>query len=471
MTSQLLGELVSDAALPSAVVRGDGQISIGGVTHDSRQVRDGAMFCCIRGGTSDGHSFAAAAVEAGAAALLVDHPLDLPVAQVVVPDTRRAMGLLAASFWQHPSRSLVLVGVTGTNGKTTTTQLIAAILAEAGMPTGVIGTLTGKYTTPESPDLQAQLAQFVQDGKRAVVMEVSSHALALHRVAGCRFAMAVFTNLGRDHLDLHGSVERYFAAKASLFESDLSERGVANVDDPHGQLLVDGAGIPMKGFSKQELADLVITPTSHSYRWRDQSVRVGMGGAFNAMNSLAAATAASELGVEPEVIARGLAAAGTVPGRFEPVHAGQVFDVIVDFAHTPDGLREALTAARAAASGGRVIAVFGCGGDRDREKRPEMGAVAAELADHVVVTSDNPRSEDPQEIINAIIQGVPGDYRDHVVSEPDRRRAFAAAFQVAGAGDVIVIAGKGHESTQTIGDLVVPFDDRVVARELLEAAP
>jgi UDP-N-acetylmuramoyl-L-alanyl-D-glutamate--2,6-diaminopimelate ligase len=318
--------------------------------------------------------------------------------------------------------------------------------------------------------LQARLASFVADGKRAVVMEVSSHALTLHRVAGCRFTMAVFTNLGRDHLDLHGTVERYFAAKASLFEPGLSDRGVANIDDLHGRLLVDGAGIPMQGFSSAELDDLVVTPTEHSYTWRGQHVRVGIGGAFNAMNSLAAATVGAALGLEPAIVAEGLASSGPVPGRFEPVAAGQPFSVIVDFAHTPDGLREALAAARASADGGRVIAVFGCGGDRDREKRPEMGAVAAELADHVVVTSDNPRSEDPVEIINAIIQGVPGDYRDRVVSEPDRRRAFAAAFQVAGAGDVVVIAGKGHETTQTIGDQVVPFDDRAVARELLEAA-
>ena len=470
MAPRLLGELVTDAALPSAVVRGDASVAITDVTHDSRQVRVGTLFCCVPGATVDGHQFAAGAVQAGAAALLVDHPLDLPVPQVVVADTRRAMGYLAAACWGHPSQSLLLVGVTGTNGKTTTTSLIAAVLEAGGLPTGVIGTLTGKHTTPESPELQARLAAFVAEGKRAVVMEVSSHALTLHRVAGCRFAIAVFTNLGRDHLDLHGTVERYFAAKAALFEPDLSDRGVANVDDLHGRLLVDGAGIPMQGFSAADLDDLVVTPTSHSYTWRGQAVRVGIGGAFNAMNSLAAATVGAALGLEPAVVAAGLAGSGTVPGRFEPVDAGQPFSVIVDFAHTPDGLREALSAARAAAAGGRVIAVFGCGGDRDREKRPEMGAVASELADHVVVTSDNPRSEDPLAIINAIIQGVPGDYRDRVVSEPDRRRAFAAAFQVAGAGDVVVIAGKGHETTQTIGDLVVPFDDRAVARELLEAA-
>jgi UDP-N-acetylmuramoyl-L-alanyl-D-glutamate--2,6-diaminopimelate ligase len=226
----------------------------------------------------------------------------------------------------------------------------------------------------------------------------------------------------------------------------------------------------MEGFGAADLLDLVVTPVEHSYTWRGQRVRVAIGGAFNAMNSLAAATAAATLGVPLASIADGLSTAQSVPGRFEPVRAGQAFDVIVDFAHTPDGLRAALDAARAAGTGGRVISVFGCGGDRDRDKRPEMGEVAAALSDHVVVTSDNPRSEDPLEIINAVIAGVPADYRDRVVTEPDRRRAFAMAFQVAQPGDVVVIAGKGHETTQTIGDEVIPFDDRAVARELLEAA-
>ncbi len=467
---RLLGDLLTDAALPTAVLRGEPTVVVSGVTHDSRQVVDGSLFCCVRGSTTDGHDHAAAAVAAGATALLVDHPLDVAVSQMLVGDTRVAMGHLAAAFWGHPSRSLTLVGVTGTNGKTTTTSLISSVLETAGMSPGTIGTLTGRHTTPEAPDLQAQLAEFVREGKRSVVMEVSSHALLLHRVVGCHFALAVFTNLGRDHLDLHGTVERYFAAKALLFEPALSDRGIANTDDMHGRLLVDAAPIPMEGFSSADVHDLVVSPSEHTYTWRGQSIRVGIGGAFNAMNSLAAATAGVALGIDVEVVAAGLRAAPTVPGRFEPVHAGQAFDVIVDFAHTPDGLREALGAARSAVEGGRVIVVFGCGGDRDRDKRPEMGAVAAEHADHVIVTSDNPRSEDPLEIVNAVMAGVPADYRDRVVTEPDRRRAFAMAFQTASPGDVVVIAGKGHETTQTIGTQVLPFDDRAVARELLEAA-
>ena len=467
--ARTLAEILAGAALPADLRRGSADAVVTGVVHDSRSVAPGSLFCCIRGGTVDGHTFAAGAVAAGAVALLVDHELPLDVAQVVVPDTRAAMGPLAASFHGNPSDSLTMVGITGTNGKTTTTMLVAAILEHAGIPTGVIGTLTGTRTTPEGPELQAQLAGFLADGKRAVVMEVSSHALALHRVDGCRFDVAVFTNLGRDHLDLHGTMERYFAAKALLFEPSLSDLGVVNGDDLYGRLLVDAAPIPMRPFSQAELHDLWVTPTAHAYTWRGLRVEVAIGGSFNAMNSLAAATAASALGLADDVIADGLRAARPVPGRFEPIDAGQPFSVIVDYAHTPDGLREALAAARTA-SNGRVIAVFGCGGDRDREKRPEMGAVAAELADQVIVTSDNPRSEDPLEIINAVLQGVPGDYRDRVVSEPDRRRAFASAFQAAQPGDVVVIAGKGHETTQTIGREVLPFDDRQVARELLEAA-
>jgi UDP-N-acetylmuramoyl-L-alanyl-D-glutamate--2,6-diaminopimelate ligase len=341
------------------------------------------------------------------------------------------------------------------------------VLAHAGRQTGTIGTLTGAYTTPEAPQLQRRLAEFVAQGCSAVVMEVSSHALALFRVAGCRFDVAVFTNLGRDHLDLHGTVERYFAAKATLFTPGLSDRAVVNVDDVHGRLLMDVAEVPTEAFSIDDVDDLYVGVTSHTYRWRGQHVAVGIGGGFNVMNSLAAATACASLGIAPAVIAAGLHDAATVPGRFEPVRAGQPFDVIVDFAHTPDGLREALRAARPSADGARLTVVFGCGGDRDRAKRPEMGAVAVELADLVVVTSDNPRSEDPLEIINAIIAGVPPDYGDRVVTEPDRRLAIASAFRHAQPGDVVVIAGKGHEATQTIGTRVLPFDDRDVARELL----
>ena len=476
-----LAELIADSAVDVVLHTADGATEydlsgtiVTGVEFDSRRVVTGSLFCCLRGGTVDGHDFAAAAVQQGAVALVVDHPLDLAphlaVPQLVAADSRVAMGLFAAAFHGHPARSLRIVGVTGTNGKTTTTSLLASILDEAGMRCGVIGTLTGKHTTPEAPDLQALLAGFRDDGCAAVAMEVSSHALALHRVAGCHFAAGVFTNLGSDHLDLHHTLDDYFAAKAMLFDAGLSDRAVVNIDDPHGRQLVEQVSIPVVAFGADDISDLVVTATSHEYTWRGARVRVGIGGGFNAMNSLAAATTAAALGVEPHVIARGLAAAPAVPGRFEPIVAGQDFAVVVDYAHTPDGLSAVLAAARDAAPG-RVVVVFGCGGDRDVEKRPRMGAVAAQLADSVVITSDNPRSEQPLDIINAVFAGVPDDYRARVVTEIDRRLAIATALRSAAPGDVIVIAGKGHEATQTIGDEVRPFDDRAVARELLEERP
>ncbi|MEY2581802.1 MAG: UDP-N-acetylmuramoyl-L-alanyl-D-glutamate--2,6-diaminopimelate ligase [Ilumatobacteraceae bacterium] len=464
----MLRELVEGAGLGQIGVFGE-DVAITSIDFDSRQVRTGSLFCCLRGAQSDGHAFAAGAREAGAAALLVDHRVDVDLPQIIVPDTRLAMGWLAASFFQHPSRRLRLVGVTGTNGKTTTTSLVASIMRSSGSPTGMIGTLTGAHTTPESPDLQSRLAQFVDQGITGVVIEVSSHALELQRVAGCHFDMAIFTNLGRDHLDLHGTQERYFAAKARLFQPDLSDAAVVNVDDPHGRLLMDVGAIPTEGYSLDDVAEVFVSATHHSYTWRGQAIEVPIGGEFNVMNSLAAATACARLGIDLVEIAKGLSRAETVPGRFEAVVAGQPFAVIVDYAHTPEGLEKAIGAARLVAGDAQVHVVFGCGGDRDREKRPLMGAVASRLADHVVITSDNPRSEDPLDIINAAVKGVPDDYRGRVVMEPDRRRAIEIAVRRARSGDVVLIAGKGHEPTQTIGDQVLEFDDRAVAREILQA--
>lgn len=453
-------------AVGAGVVHGDPDAVVHSITHDSRAVRPGSMFCCVRGAHVDGHSFAEAAVAAGASALLVDHLLSVPCAQLVVDDTQQAIGPVSAAVFGRPSDSLTMVGVTGTNGKTTTTSLIASVLEAAGTRTGVIGTLTGAHTTPEAPDLQARLATFRDSGTSAVAMEVSSHALALHRVDGIHFEVGVFTNLGHDHLDLHGSIERYFAAKARLFERGRCATAVVNVDDVHGRLLADAIDVPVATFSSADVDEVEVTAVRHRYRWRGVTIEVGMGGAFNVMNSLAAATACAALGVEPATIAAGLAAASPVPGRFEPIECGQSFDVVVDYAHTPDGLEAVLTAARAVARG-RVIVVFGCGGDRDRAKRPAMGAVAANLSELMVVTSDNPRSEDPAAIIGDIVQGVPVDGACLVEVEPDRRIALRRAFAHAAPGDLVVIAGKGHETTQTIGAQVLPFDDRLVARDEL----
>ncbi|MCU1389059.1 MAG: murE [Ilumatobacteraceae bacterium] len=467
-----------------SVIHPDPEVStdpeVTGVAFDSRDVSAGAMFFCVRGEHSDGHAFAEAAVAAGASVLVVDHPLtvsgstaDAPT-QVVVGDTRIAMGPLSAAFFGHPAAAMDVVGITGTNGKTTTAHILSSALNALGRQTGVIGTLSGAHTTPEAPELQARLAEFRDAGCTAVAMEVSSHALALDRVGGAHFRVGVFTNLGRDHLDLHATQERYFAAKARLFEAELTEVGVVNVDDVHGQLLADSASIPIVPYSAHDASEVEVGPFDLSYTWRDVRVRIGLGGRFNVSNSLAAATTLLTLGFAPAEIAAAIATTPPVRGRFEPVEVGQPFVVVVDYAHTPDALSEVLAAAHEIARGQaivgdhRVVVVFGCGGDRDRDKRPEMGRAAATAADLIVVTSDNPRSEDPARIINDIIEGVPAGYRGRIAVEPDRHQAIQVALRAAGPGDVVVIAGKGHETTQTFASTVEPFDDRAVARTVLE---
>ena len=473
------------ALLPAAArarVDGDGSCPVPSITHDSRAVRPGGMFACLRGQLDDGHGYAADAVRAGAASLLVDHPLELgaveagaaPVGQLVVADARLALGAVAAAVYGDPSSALRVVGVTGTNGKTTTCAMLASILRAAGDPTGVIGTLSGVHTTPEAPELQAQLAAMHAAGDLSVVMEVSSHALAFHRVDGTRFDAAVFTNLGRDHLDLHGTQAEYFRAKASLFEPGRSIVGVVNVDDVHGRLLHDAAPIEIVPFSRDDAADVTVTAGALHFTWRRHGTRldVPLGGGFNVMNALAAATTAAALGVAVDDIVVGLAALPAVPGRFERVAVPDgtelAIDVVVDFAHTPDGLEEVIAAAGSVVGErGRVIVVFGAGGDRDREKRPAMGAVAARLADIAVITSDNPRSEEPQAIIDAVVAGIPEADRGRVEVVVDRAEAIRLAIALAERGDMVVIAGKGHETTQAIGDRVIPFDDREVARTVL----
>lgn len=462
---------LADAVPPALLVDvlGGRHTEVTDLTHDSRQVEPGWAFACVPGGRHDGHDFAAAAVELGAAMLLVEHPLPLDVAQIVVADVRRALGPVAATVHGHPSGKLRMIGITGTNGKTTTTHLVGAILRSAGHEQRQLGTLSGVRTTPEAPDLQRQLAEFVDEGVDAVVMEVSSHALALHRVAGVRFDAAVFTNLGRDHLDLHESMEAYFRAKAALFDPALTDVGITNLDDPYGRLVLDVAAVEMVGFSREDAADIEVGADHHSFDWHGRRVFVPIGGRFNVMNTLAALTVADVLGIEIDAAVRGLATCPPVPGRFELVSdpAHHEFAVVVDYAHTPDGLEELLGSARSLAGSHRVIAVFGCGGDRDAEKRPMMGVVAAEHADLVVITSDNPRHEDPAAIVAATASGIEERHLDAVSIEIDRRAAITRALGLAGPGDVVVIAGKGHETTQTIGDEVHPFDDRVVARQVL----
>jgi UDP-N-acetylmuramoyl-L-alanyl-D-glutamate--2,6-diaminopimelate ligase len=455
-------------------------VDVSGVEHDSRRVVPGTLFCCLVGHESDGHDHASEAVARGAVALVREHdvgPLPRQVVEVqVAPGSgRAAMAHLAAAFYGHPASSLLVAGVTGTNGKTTVAHLLGAILEHAGHPTTVIGTLTGARTTPESTDLQRMFAA-VRDAhaptpRPAVAMEVSSHALVLARVDAVQFDVAVFTNLSHDHLDFHGSMEEYFEAKAMLFEPERSKAAVVDADDPWGRRILERARIPTVAVSRAEIRDVVLGMGTSAFTWRDEQVVVPLTGLVNVTNAQLAAEAALSLGVPPALVAEGLSAARPVPGRMEVVETGSLgFSVLVDYAHTPAALGAVIAEAGrvAAQGGGRTIVVFGCGGDRDASKRPLMGAVAARSADVVVVTSDNPRHEDPAAIIEAVLRGVAGvEPPVRLVVEPDRRRAIQAAIELARPGDVVLVAGKGHETVQEVGERRLPFDDRAVAAEVL----
>ena len=445
-----------------------GDVEVTSVAFDSRRVQAGSLFCCVPGIHTDGHRFAAEAVAAGAAAMVVERFLDLDVPQLLVPEggMRPAMAHLAAAFYGYPARHLALAGVTGTNGKTTVTQLVLSILVAAGIPAGAIGTLTGERTTPESPDLQAALADFRHDGRRAVAMEVSSHALTQHRVDDIVFDVAAFTNLSHDHLDHHHSMEAYFAAKASLFVPERARLAVVNTDEPWGERLAARlAGVSLVEVHRSDAGEVALSVGSSSFTWRGHPVTLPLSGAFNVDNALLAAAIATALGVEEPAVVEGLSSVTPPPGRMEVVTPGPPFAVLVDFAHTPDGLEAALGSARRLAGSGRVLCMFGAGGDRDPEKRPLMGEVVGRLADVVVLTSDNPRSEDPLEIIAQVAAGIgPG---AELITEPDRSAAIARTVALGRPGDVIVLAGKGHETTQELADRVIPFDDRAEARQAL----
>jgi UDP-N-acetylmuramoyl-L-alanyl-D-glutamate--2,6-diaminopimelate ligase len=460
--------IITAAALAASVgakLIGDGSVALAAITHDSRRVSVGSIFCCVVGRMLDGHDFAGAALDAGAAALLVDQALDLPITQLLVDDVRAAMGPAASEVYGRPSEQLSVLGVTGTNGKTTTVTIAAHLLESTGRPTAVIGTLTGARTTPEAPDLQRQLRDAVTDGKAAVAMEVSSHALALGRVDGVHFAAAAFTNLGLDHLDFHETPERYFEAKARLFEPERTAVAVLDVDDVHGRLLRDTLVVPVVPVSVDDLEDLRLDGAGAHFIWRGHAVHLPLLGRHNVADALLAAESCVAMGADPVDIAAALATVTPPPGRFEPVEVGQPFRVVVDFAHTPEALGEAIEAARAVAEG-RVIVVFGAGGDRDPSKRTRMGEVADRLADVIVITSDNPRSEDPSTIMAAVRRGVE---RIEPRLVEDRHAAIGTALADAGPGDVVLIAGKGHEVTQIIGETELPFDDRLVAAEALVA--
>jgi len=458
--------------MPGTIIGDVSGIVVTSVTYDHRSVGPGALHCCLPGDRVDGHDFAPAASRAGAVAFVCEHPLQGEAAgavQLVVgaAGARPAMALAACALWNDPASSLRTVGVTGTNGKTTTTYFLRSVFEEHGWPASVIGTLGGPRTTPEAPELQRALAHARDSNRSAVALEVSSHALAQHRLDGYCHDVAVFTNLSQDHLDYHGSMESYFAAKARLFTPEHASRAVVNADDPYGRRLLETARIPVRVFSLAQAEELQVGLEESHFRLDGAPVRVRPGGEINVRNALAAAGAARALGVPEATIAAGLSVAEGPSGRLEVVPNGLGATVVVDYAHTPAGLAEVLHVARVEAEsrGGTVIVVFGCGGDRDRAKRPLMGSIATRLADVAVLTSDNPRSEDPVAIIDEVRAGCDGAAR--LVVEPDRRRAIAAALESAGAGDVVIVAGKGHESVQQIGGKSIEFNDRVVIAEEL----
>ncbi|MGH2795470.1 MAG: UDP-N-acetylmuramoyl-L-alanyl-D-glutamate--2,6-diaminopimelate ligase [Actinomycetota bacterium] len=480
-----LAELVQ--VLPGAVVRGDPSTTVVDATVDSRAAAPGTLFCCVVGERADGHRFAADAAARGASGLLVERWLEVDVPQIRVDSVRGTAGRAASAIFGRPSEQMTVVGVTGTNGKTTTTYMLERAFAATGETPGLIGTvevhiggevLPVVHTTPEAPELQRLFAQMRDAGVRAVAMEVSSHGLALDRVSGTRFACGVFTNLTRDHLDFHGSVEAYEAAKAKLFDGDLGECGAINVDDPAGRRIVASAAVPVVTFAIDHDADVRavdVTTSAEGSRFtcvageRQVAVRVPITGRYNVSNALGTLAAFQALELPLEAAVDGIASLGGVPGRLEAVDVGQPFTVVVDYAHTPDSLENVLRATREVCEG-RLIVVFGCGGDRDRGKRPLMGTIATSIADLSFVTSDNPRSEDPLAIIGEIEAGAREGGGTYLV-EPDRRAAIRAAVMEARPGDLVLLAGKGHETGQKFADQILPFDDRIVAREELAALP
>jgi len=461
---------------------GDGapEVEVTGLAYSSRSVSAGALFFCVPGFTSDGHDFAPDAVERGAAALVCQRPLGLGVPEVLVDDVRATMGPAAARFYGYPTSKLAVAGITGTNGKTTTAFLLRYVLEHAGLQTGLTGTVkqvvggveeAAERTTPEAIDLQATFVRMLDAGDRACAMEVSSHALDLGRAEGIDFAVKIFTNLTQDHLDFHDDMEAYYLAKRRLF--DRPGPAVVNTDDAHGRRLAEELGHDATTYGLDggdyRARDIGFDVTGAVFTVDTPDGPTGMTtrlpGLFNVSNALAAFAAARLMGIEAATAAEALAKAGRVPGRFEPVEEGQPFGVLVDYAHTPDSLENVLRAAREVCEG-TLHVVFGAGGDRDKAKRPLMGGAAAENADRLVVTSDNPRSEDPDSIVDQVMAGAGADARREV----DRRKAIAAALGSAADGDVVVIAGKGHEQGQEFeGGRKEPFDDVQVAREILKA--
>jgi len=501
-----LQELVAGAGVHEPLANPEAEIS--SVVYDSRQATAGSLFVAIRGEKTDGNRFISTAVERGAVAIvsempppaqrgqtleaqpqnaeIASQPLPSSVAWLHAPDARKALAIIAANFYGHPGDKLQLVGITGTNGKTTTSFLLDSIIHAAGLRSGLFGTIEyrtpretypAKTTTPESLDLQRFFSEIVRAGGTHAVLESSSHALALDRLWGCRFAAGIFTNLTRDHLDFHNTMENYFAAKRRLFEGTGAGRarcGIVNADDPYGQQLRNvaeqtityglgsGAQVTAKKFALalRGLDFVADTPAGKI------EVRSPLVGRNNVYNLLAAIGASIALDFRREAIEAGISALAAVPGRFERIDLGQPFMVVVDYAHTDDALQKLLETARELHPTGRMITLFGCGGERDRSKRPLMGAAAGRLSNVVILSSDNPRSEDPLKIINDALVGLQRTSAK-VLVEPDRERAIELALEQARPGDIVLLAGKGHETTQVLKDRTIEFDDREVARRIL----
>src|SRR3954451_11123187 len=464
---------------------GDGpDVVVSGLTFDNRLAGPGTLFFCVPGFTRDGHDFAPDAVARGAAALVEQRPLGLGVPEVVVDDVRAAMARAAARFEGDPTATLKVAGITGTNGKTTTAFLTRALLEGAGLSTGLLGTVKSVIggvehpvvrTTPEAIDLQRTFRAMLDDGDVTCAMEISSHALELRRADAIHVAAAVFTNLTQDHLDFHPTMEDYFQAKRLLFASPLTRTRIANADDPYGRRLIEEfAGTLTFAIDREadyRAVDVRTDATGCDFTAvtpdGDFPARVPLPGRFNVLNALGAWAAARALGAPAAELPSALAVAQTAPGRFQPVEAGQPFGVIVDYAHKPDALEQVLLAAREMAAG-RLIVVVGAGGDRDRGKRPLMGEIAARIADVALITSDNPRSEPPEAIIDEIVAGIPPNPHAEVERDADRRVSIVRAIELARPGDVVVIAGKGHEQGQEFENgRKEPFDDSAVAREAI----
>jgi len=485
-------------ALPDKTVIGSLPATVSGLAYDSRKVQPGDLFVAVPGLKQDGRRFVGEALARGATAVVLEGADVLSgssTGRVIVGSSREALARLADAYFGHPSRALTLVGITGTNGKTTTSLLVDALSRHSGRTTGVIGTIEYRIggearpagqTTPEAVELQSLMAEMVARGVTSVAMEVSSHALALRRADGVEWDVAVFTNLTQDHLDFHGTFESYRAAKARLFSLLAASRkprrtAVINRDDPAGASMLAGLDLPRLTFGLGEGADvrpLRFESAMDGIRMDVQTprgaleIRSSLVGEHNVMNLLGATAVGLALDMDARAVAAALSSVITVPGRFERVEAGQPFLVVVDYAHTPDALERVLvTARRLVARGSRLAVVFGCGGDRDRGKRPLMGGIAARIADRLWVTSDNPRSEEPEAIIAEIVAGIPPGAagRDRATTTADRKIAIQDALADARAGDVVVIAGKGHETYQIVGSKVLPFDDREVARAALLA--